>query len=425
MKKFRIFLVVGLLLIISCGGKSTQTSSQNNTEAAHLRTIGIFVMGQNDIKLTESVEQVLDRLYGSRTARLTPSNQITEELPVKTLYEAGLAVADDIIMIENPEKSSPDKNIKVSIYNTYESKIVAQFSFPKENNFKTGLSSGLAANHPDPNKYKKADPRLIADQLEKKQAYEEAVNVLKKMRKEDGTMLLQEMDEQAALDSKIQSLERLVKKQKCIEADKLAKYGFKIVKKGISDEYTKKLVAAIREADLNRFAGKYTNKPVKFRIHYDANSETGSMWLEMRYWPKWYKRIIAKLRIPKYISDKRVITFKPYFKLMEKIVLVKENFANKLPKDKKVKIMNMDTFLVLTKPCDETLEITAAKGTHGGMLHPYSIKVRVTGFGEETLDAADKTIFNKNGMFALGTSKTMSGDRTMHGILYDFLEIKE
>src|SRR5207245_3836516 len=108
-----------------------------------------------------------------------------------------------------------------------------------------------------------------------------------------------------------------------------------------------------------------------------------------------------------------------------KLVELKEDFSRRLPVSYRRIIQDFDTSLTLTKPCDDSLELNVVRGRSGQVLLPYYVRVQLEGFGETTLEPDDKQIFYSTGMFALGPSKTLSGDRTTFGVLYDFLGLAE
>jgi len=419
--KINPLIALCFLFTICLGCAAKKADLTYNTKQAHLRTFGVITVEQPDEKMAELVKQSIDDLYGSRVYVLFHHSIDFKKLPAVALHEAGLKSIDDIVTVKSTILEQKSM-IVLSVYNVEKYEKIKEFSIAREEATSDKIKAEFSKHLPDANVNPKSDRYNIALKLESISELEKAYEVLKLKRETEYSTLIQDMDEKDRIDRKITELERLVKQERCVKADKKAVFAIEYDKKGISEDYFRKFVGSASLAKLEGLLKKYTRKPVKVKLHFDQKGGVDSFWLEVRYWPKWYR--VNTKRQPKFKSNTRVISFKPYFPLMRRMLKIKDIFAKQVPPYMKQKVKNLNTVLVLTKPCDETLVITVSKGSSGQMLHPYYVRVKTTGFSESTLEAADKKIFNETGMFALGPPKLISGERTVFGVLYDFLEIK-
>lgn len=399
---------------LSCAGKPI---TRYDTERADQRIIVVVPVDKNK-EAAVTVEKAMDELYRSRFVLLPPIEKRCKNVCSSTLHRAGLAGADDAVIVSRQAEELVADLYALKGMNQY-----ARIKVPYDENAEKSFKSALALKVRDLNINPKADRFDIADRLEARGELKMAYDVLKKKKEEEYSILLQDIDEKDAVDSRLRALEIRIRLKECYKKDANAKFALRLSREGLSDQYYTKFKKAIRQVSLIKELRKYTTKPARLKVQFSQAEADSSIWLEMRYNPKWFKAKMKKY--PSYVKNKRVISFEPYMGIMSKLYELKERFAQLVPINQKDTILAFNTVFVLTKPCDDYLTITVSKGSSGEILYPYYIRLHLTGFkGETTLEPADKEIFNSKGMFALGPATLLSGEKTNYGILYDFLEIR-
>ncbi|MFH1017468.1 MAG: hypothetical protein V1798_04705 [Pseudomonadota bacterium] len=208
----------------------------------------------------------------------------------------------------------------------------------------------------------------------------------------------------------------------CLRDDARETYKLTVQNEGIAEPYIRTFERILTERNTNAFFAQYSTKPTDLRITYDPDADRGGIRLHLRFLPAWYRKMTASF--PTRIGNVRVATFRPYFDVMKELLALREVFSKSLPAGISESVLRFQIVLALERPCGEFLEFAVVAGRQEQVLDPYFLSVKVKGYDEATVEAADKSIFDDTGMFALGPAKLLSGDRTDFTVVYDFLEIQ-
>jgi hypothetical protein len=363
------------------------------------------------------VRKTLDMLYGCLIADL-PTAKGEFPLPSSVLHAAAVSKLDNVLILREAGAATD-----VEYFSLSDLRSKFKFRVDQNANSSNDLAAQLSRALPNPASSPLGDRKAVATELEGRGEFEMAFDVLSPMREEYKTMFISDIAERGALEQKLDELKRVVDQRACFRADEAAVYGFEFKSDGVSEDFDRLFRRALAETGFAAFLMKYANKPSRLSLHYDSGADTGYLRLEIRFLPKWYASSIAQY--PPRVANLRVVTFRPYFGLMRELTRLRGEFARRLPAGPRESVSRLDMVLVLTKPCSQSLEFAVSVGSIDQVLDPYYLRLKLDGMDEAGLEPASRKVYEDTGMFPLGPAKVLSGESTIYGNLFKFLEIRE
>lgn len=310
-------------------------------------------------------------------------------------------------------------------------------------NFATEIVRLLTENFKNPNDYPRCNPLFFADQLFQYAAQKERslpdVQSCDDVPKKYGAFKLAHelyetvvksgvLDMFGMQDARYQTTSRIEEaadKTKlvdvCVEDQKKH---FEIVMDygKLARDYQPFIEAALKNAELEVWLKKYTNKPAFFRFQVDDVGITLNVYL--RYHDSHYKLLLKEFKIPDEYKGLRLISFEPYFPLMKRIVLFQNSLPMGAPAQLKTAMGKMNVNLILEKIIGESVQMTVrgqvGKGGRVNVAYPYELIVKLRGYDTKTVRGKNDEIFQAKGWMALGNCRALDGSSTEDGLLYRF-----
>jgi hypothetical protein len=466
MSKFITFiLILTPLLNLGCSLKQAEllnvSLAGNRRMSFGLRKMpeGGSIQSFNETQFVELLRKALVATYGANVfeIKLEPGAPITSP---NNLYPIATNQTDDLFVVEiskaqNSSGGAEEFQFSTIIYNGQSLRAVNIFSFKISEdpaNLETSLvaefkKASLAA-FPNPNIYPRFNPLYYADLLYKlnedqekklnkritcetasdrlkyysdaKKLYDLAVEqkVIKAVKGSQGRSheLSSRQNESAAKSQIIEDCR--------VDADKNFEINIRYSSVGASSQAViQKLLADLKMEELLK---QYTNKPVTFQFQIEKDG-TLSLFVDLRFDSKKYKAWRTN-RIPAKIKNFAILSFDPYYALMQKLVA----FRSSLPPDASLSLrsafknMRISLNLITLFNGQASLSVDGKMSEDGSSIHiayPNSVYISLAGFTKKLIQNRDPEIFREKGWIALGSCKTIEESLTEDGLAYEFFDL--
>ncbi len=372
---------------------------------------------------TATLEKFLsDHMYGRFGISLKKSDKTANSFE-DAQFKAAAFPADDFIWMKktgggyeiflgNSMKSKPLGKIFVS------STEISPWSVDAQDALEARMQKEFDPAYGNPNTLPTVDLLRLANAAYAAKRCDRALPLYEAYMANKKVVLLQEIQQHAAIQEKMDTCKRLIETHKLIKEDKNKKFAFTWSQKGLSKKYEANLKNAIEKLKLSELLRHYTYKPAKLEVNYNDENKTGLFLLHLRFHPRAYAKWTA--RKPKEQGGKKILHLSPYYPLFKRLIMLRDALAQQAnPLDRK----NIESFAItlrLEKLNGDYVDIAVEKGSQEPIRYPSQLRVSVHGFEPAIVKSFDMNLTRQTGLFYLGEAELINGKKTEYGILYDF-----
>jgi hypothetical protein len=278
------------------------------------------------------------------------------------------------------------------------------------------LVEGLTGVWTDPGSEPELDPLPVADALAERDSCEHAVPIYKRFLPTDAAShTLERLQEHSHSEELFESCNHKLAIKEKIALDR--SLGFSIT--AVGQDVDPQLVDAVRKVATSKSSQKIlmamTDKPVEFRV------TPNNLTLVLRFHPERYQKAVRKR--PQIERNHPVFYLDPFQPAFALLHTIREDAASKLPTFAAQKIEQLPTVLRLQKLQGGTLDIDFLV-EEDRTLFTDSLHF-TTEQGEAIVVESVVRGVTRSAQFVLGDPRTVRGNPTQAGLIYDFLELEE